>query len=197
MRWVSAMMRAALVAIPGLMPAIALASEAGEHHAAPTHVPFSVPFHAVNLAIMIGIIYYFGRTPIRNHLVQRQDSVREALMRAELARKEAEARAAEYEARLAALETEAAEHRQRIEAESKEEAARMIESAHRHAAQIQEQNERLLQDELRSVRERLRRESVDMALNMARQMVSAQITDADQRRLLMDYVGDIKSSEVN
>ena len=185
-----------LAVVAMALPLTVLASGA-EHGAAPEHVPFSVWFHTVNLAIMIGILYYFGRTPLRNYLVQRQDTVRSALKRAELARAEAEARAAEYEAKLAELEAQAVQQRARIEAEAREEVARMVEHAHHNAEQMKQQTSRLLDEELRAMREKLRSESIALALDLAREMVTGQITEADHQRLLMNYINDVKSSEVN
>lgn len=184
--------------ILALLPALAFAAEhGGGEHAAPEGIPFSVWFHTVNLAIMIGILYYFGRTPLRNYLIQRHDGVKSALQRAERAQAEAEARAAEYEARLAELEREAVGHRAKVEAEAKLEVQRMLEGAERHAQQIKDQTERVLEEELRSVQEQLRSESIRMALEMARRMVTTEITEADQQRLLQEYVSGVNPSEVN
>ena len=184
-----------LAAAAFLVPATSMA--AGAEHAVLTEIPFSVWFHAFNLTVMIGILVYFGRTPIRNYLVQRQDTVRSALKQAEEARAKAEAVAAEFKAKLQQLESEAASHRERVEKEAELEVERLIAGAKRHAIQITEQTDRLLQEELRTLREELRRESVEMALELAKSMVGEQISAADQDRLLTEYVNDVKSSEVN
>lgn len=187
----------ALLLVSSFLPGMALASGGGGEHHAPDHIPQSVWFHAIDLALLIGILYYVLRAPLRDYLAKRQDGIREALFAAERAREEAEAKAAEYTEKLRALEVEARAYRVRAEAEAKQEAERLIEGARQRADAMKVQSEKLLAEELRRAREELRAEVVSAALELAREMIRESLTPQDQERLLTDYVATLHSTEVN
>ena len=82
----------------------ALAAEAGAHHKA-----FSFTeelFKVVNTLIVVGILYKFAFTPIKNFLKDRREGVRKALEESQAAREEAEKQLAEQRDKVADLEAE-------------------------------------------------------------------------------------------
>lgn len=180
-----------------LLPAVVLASEDGGAHHVPDHVPFNIYFHAVNLLILIGLLTYFLRRPLRDMLVKRHDGVRDALAKAEAAQRAAEEKVAAFERRVQELEQEMERLRLESEADSRAEAARIVENSQKQAEKLRQDSLRMMEAELATVRESVRREAINLAVEMAERMTRQNIQPADQNRLLADYLKSLRHNEVN
>lgn len=168
----------------------------GEHHV-PEHVPNSVYFHVINLAIVIGLMVKFVRPMLRAYLVERHDTVKEALHSAEKARLEAEAAAAEYKNKLQELEAGMAAERERAKALALEESERLIANANAQADDIRNSTQKVIDDEVRNIRAGLQAQITEMALDIAIKMVRESVDSNDHSRIYSDYVSHVKTSEVN
>jgi F-type H+-transporting ATPase subunit b len=180
--------RLLLFSAPLLVPTLLLAEEAEHAEAVPQHVPPFVWFHLLNLTILVFVLYRLMRKPFRDFLVKRQDTIREALEKAESARIDAERQNELYRQRLAGLSEEIATLRMQTETVSRAEADQLIASATSMAARIETDTQRLLKDELARARYQLRQEAIDLAIKLAEGLLAGRITESDQRRLAEEYL---------
>ena len=180
-----------------VLPAVVWASEEGGEHHVPDHVPFNIYFHAVNLLIFLALLTYFLRRPLRDMLVKRHDAVRDALAKAEAAQRAAEEKAASFERRVKELEGEMERLRVESEADSRTEAARILENSQKQAEKLKQDAVRMMEAELATVRETVRREAIELAVEMAERMTRQNLTPADQNRLLTEYLKSLRHNEVN
>lgn len=194
-KWTSSAAMFALCAIPGVMPTLLLASGGAEHAEAPHGPPSFVWFHLINFVILAGFLFTKLRRPIFDHVLRRSDGIRDQLERADNARKEAEARAAELEVRLAGLTAELDTMIKQAEADAQLESQRLIANSEATAVRMKADAERLLKEEVTRARVQMRQEVITLAVELAERLLTEKITQTDQRRLADDYLRQMSQSK--
>ena len=182
-----------------LTSSAALASEGGEH--APetlSDASFPLLAHGVNLLILLVIIGWLAGPAIRDALSNRAASTRKDLKEAAAEKQAAQARYEELEARLSDFEQELAQLRAEAEKSVEREVASVHERAERDARLIWESATRSIRDEVDRARQALRRDAVDLAVELASDQVKQQIGANDEERLGREFLGAVQaqSSEV-
>lgn len=172
-------------------------AEAG--HAEPAHaaaIPWGkMAFHALNLAILVGIIGWFARKPIRDAIARRSVAIKKDMDEINALRRQAQDRYAEIETRLQGYDRKLAEMKGDAEKEAAAEAREIAARAERDAQQIQQAAERTIRDETLRARHALRKDAVELAVRIAEEQLRHQITEADQRRLAADFLGTVKGND--
>jgi F-type H+-transporting ATPase subunit b len=173
-----------------LLPALATAS-GGQAVAA--HGPdwTALGRHLVNLVLFLGLLYWAGKTPIRDFLALRRQEVRTGLEEAWEAKARAEAKAAEVERRLAEFDRELTEMLTQVRKDGEAERARLEQNARYAAALMEATTRRSIADEVERARQELQVEAVDAALRMAEELVGKRIDANDQKRLADHYVAEV------
>ncbi|MBE9126826.1 F0F1 ATP synthase subunit B [Coleofasciculus sp. LEGE 07081] len=133
----------------------------------------------INLAIVIGVLFYFGRKFLGNTLSQRRSDIEEAIREAEKRQKEAAASLADAQQKLAQAQAEA----ERIRAKGEENAKAARESVLAAAAKdVERMKESAVQD-LNSERERAIAQLRQRVVAMSMERVDSQLRgrlDQDQ-----------------
>jgi F-type H+-transporting ATPase subunit b len=149
---------------------------------------------ALNFAILIAVLVYFGRQPIRDFFAARQDRIRADLGAAARALSEAEARHAEWQRKLVALDTETARIQEQARQRAESERQHVLADATAAAERIRSDARAAVDQELRRAREELRREAAGLAIEIAAQTLRARVTDADRGRLVDEFITTIERS---
>ena len=168
------------------IPAVASA-EAGE-----SRVLEHLVYPALNLAILLAVLFYFGRKPIRSFFVERRGQIRKELERAAKMKAEAEDRYAQWQRRLMDLDAELESIRAAARERAEIERDRILTEAEAAAERVRADAHAAVEQELRRAREQLRREAGDLAIELAAQRLREQITPADHDRLLDEFVTRIE-----
>lgn len=139
---------------------------------------------AVSFVILLAILYKYGLPPILELLEEREQRIKTDLERAEQARKEAEARLADYERRLKQAQAEA----QTILEEARLQAQRQAEESQKRTEQqatamIRDAQEEMARERGR-LRDELRAETVGLVMAVAEQILARRLTAEDDRRLI-------------
>lgn len=183
-------MRARLVAaITLLAPAVARAAEEGHPVDPMTHV-----WQGLNLLILIGVIVYFGRGPIRAFMADRRQNIEQGIASAQGELAAAESRLAECNQRVEALGTEIEEIKRSVRAQAENERDRLIGDARNAADRIRRDAQLAVEQEGRRAREDLRAEAAEMAVRLAGDLLKRQVGDADRARLVDEFVASIESA---
>lgn len=173
-----------------LLPIAAAAQEIPESHYVPG-VPWQkLTFTLINFLIFVYIISRAWPT-LRNFMIERRDRVREALEKADRARREAEALRAEMQQRLDKLAGELEGMLQQARADIALERDQILAAARRTAEAIQQDAERTAENELRQAREILRAEIAQHALAIAERIAPQRLTAGDQARFVDDFVREV------
>lgn len=145
----------------------------------------------LNLLVLLGLLVYFLGRPFRIHFRKRREDLDDALDRAAVERDKAIALASEMTARLASLEKEIAEIRQRGSTEGEHEKQAQIEAAAREAENLRKSAAEEIERSLAAAKQELARAAADLASARAREVIKITITDEDRRRLLDESVKNL------
>ncbi len=150
---------------------------------------------ALNVAILIVALVYFGRRPIQDFFSARQDRIRDELDAAASALAQAEARHTEWQRKLAQLDAEMARIRTQARERAEAERKHILADASAAAERIRKDARSAADQELRRAREELRREAAELALELAAETLRARVNDSDRSRLVDDFIETIERSD--
>jgi F-type H+-transporting ATPase subunit b len=149
---------------------------------------------AVNLVILLAVLVYFARKPLQAYFEKRRSDIAGELQSSADELATAESTYAKWQRRMIDLEGELDEiratSRQRAEAERE----RIIQDARATAERIQHDGTIAIELELRRAREILREEATQLAIELAGERLSREVTEADRDRLIDEFIGLIAST---
>lgn len=171
-----------------LAPALALASGEGGAHES------SLLWHAINLALVVGVLGYFARTPIRTYMAERRQNIEAGIEAAQRELSEAESRLVACNDRVASLDREIEEIRRTVHAQAENERERLLADARVAAERIHRDAHAAVEQESRRAREDLRNEAVEVAVRLAGDLLKRQVSDSDRARLVDEFVERVEAS---
>jgi len=166
---------------------VALASEGGET-ASSAALLKDFLYRCFNFAITFGLLAYFLAKPLRKVLTGRREGIEKALRDAEAAKAEAEARFAEYDSKLTKAEQEIEGIYAAIKREGELERERILANAQEMAKTITQEARKAADNEVAKARVELRREATRMAIEIAEELLTKNITGDDQKRMVNEYM---------
>jgi F-type H+-transporting ATPase subunit b len=147
----------------------------------------------VNLALLVGVLVYFLRTPIEAYLTGRIGKVREDLVTAKQTRETAVRQLAEIDAKLQALPAELEALKKRGGEDLLAERARIEEDAQAERRRLLEQTRREIEMRLRIAKRELLELAANLAVNVASERIRTSITAEDQVRLVDRYASQLQA----
>lgn len=145
-------------------------------------------YRLLNFSIVVAILVYFLKKPIRNALSGRRDDIEKALIAARRAKEEAEAKFAEYDKKLAQATQEIATISASIRKEAEMEKQKIIDNAREQAVKIEQDAERAAALEVAKARLSLQQEAVQLAVGVAEDLLKKNFTKDDDSRLIDEYM---------
>jgi len=149
---------------------------------------------AVNLVLLIAVLVYFARKPLRAYFDKRRSEIQSELQTAADQLATAETTYANWQRRMIDLDGELEEiratSRQRAEAERE----RIIDDARATADRIRRDATAAIEMELRRAREALREEAAQLAIELAGERLTREVTDTDRDRLIDEFIDLIAST---
>lgn len=176
---------ALLIGVAGVAQA---ASEAGHH--GPDWKTLGLA--ALNLSILLFLIYRFAGKPISDFLFQRSEGIRAALREAQAQLAAAQAENAKLQDRLAHLADESREIVELASRQAKAESARMQQRGQESAVRIREEAQRVADMEIARARQALREEAAKLATSLAAELLRERIRPEDDQRLLSEFVARVE-----
>lgn len=161
------------------------------------YVASSVAFHFINFLLLLGILVWGAGGTVRDSLRDRALGIRKEIDDAARLRQEATERHEALLARLNALQNEVEAFKAEAREEAVREEERLVERARNEARLIGETAERNIRDEAARARTALRRDAVELAVELARGILEKQVSDGDHRRLAKDFLDAIEHDGVN
>jgi F-type H+-transporting ATPase subunit b len=151
-------------------------------------------FQGINLLIVLGLLVYFGRVPIREFFASRRSTIRSELDQAAELLNQAEQRNAELQRRLVDLSSEIEDLREAASQRAEQEAERILADARATAERIRRDAQAAIDQELRRAQSELREEAADLALEIAARKLSENVTDSDRDRLMDEFITRVEPS---
>lgn len=157
----------------------------------------SVGLHAINLVILMAALYFAAGKTLKALMKDRASGIRKEITESAKELDQARKQYEELEARLGRFEDELEAMRANAEALAKDEEAKLIERANAQAARIAESAERSIRDEANRARNALRRDAVELAVDLAQTVLNKQVKAADQKRLAREFLDALNDNGVN
>jgi len=183
---------AALALILFLYSGVAAAS--GDSHEDGAEVLKQTIYQGLNLALLLGVLFYFGRKPISEFFATRRSGIKSELSEAADLLAEAEQRNAELQRRLVDLGSEVEGIREEAGRRAEDEAERILADARATAERIRRDAQAAVAQELRRAQSALRDEAADLALEIAARKLNEQVGDADRDRLVDEFILRVESN---
>jgi F0F1-type ATP synthase membrane subunit b/b' len=177
---------AILITVTCLLPAVALASgDAGE-------IPWAaMGRQAFNLALLLSLLVYVSRGPIRDALKNRAKTIELHLEDSNKMRREAQDHFDQLESKLSHMEGQVEQMREEATASAEREAVVIRTEAEAETARILEATEKAIRDELQHARLALQHEAAELAVGLAEKKLSTKVTEADRDRLDAEFLGSV------
>jgi F-type H+-transporting ATPase subunit b len=183
------------VVLAGLMvglSGLAWASGGGEHGAGHGELNwFDFSLRILNFGIMAAILFKLLKKPLAGFIATRRENIQSSLAELELQKQEAEQKRAEYQAKLAALDQETRKILDEYIQEGEIEKGKIIAAAQKQADYIRQQAHLAVQQEVKSAREGLQREIVELSVAAAEEVLRKNIKAKDQERLVQDFMAKV------
>ena len=173
-----------------LVPAVAFAAGGGDGSFNGSRV-FR---HLLNLAIFVGVIGYFVKTPLSDFLNFRRTEVKEGLDTAFDAKAAAEDRYSELQMRLEGFPGELDEMMGRVAESGAREHERLVVAGKEAALQVEAATTRSIHEEARKAASDLRAEAIDLAMTKAIELLTSSVGEADQNRLAEGYLTTLQEN---
>lgn len=148
----------------------------------------SFVYQAINLVLLLAILVYFARKPVKEFFAGRRQAISGDLESAAQLLSEAETRNSEIQRRLADLESELEEIRETTRRRAEEESERILAEARKSAERIHADAATAIEQEALRAQRALRAEAAELAMQLAGEMLSQQVSDADRDRLLDEFI---------
>jgi F-type H+-transporting ATPase subunit b len=177
-----------------LAPAIASATEEAGHGESHGTDGMTLVWQGLNLLILIGVIVYFGRGPIRDFFAGRRREIGDNLDRAAALLGEAEAKVRDWERRMTQLDAEVGEIRRSTRERAEAESQRILADAEASAARIRSDATTAVEQEVRRARASLRAEATQLAVDLAADLLRQNVGEADRKRLVDEFIAQVESA---
>lgn len=177
-----------LIAVPAIV--WAAGGGGGGESSAPSYWASWV-VQMINFGIFAGIVVYFIKGPGARYFSDRREEMLADLKEARRMREEAEAKLEEYNAKLDAFEGEKQDLLDQYHEQGEREKERIIEEAKQQVEKMREDAERTIEQETRKAVADLERRAVDLAVDMAEDVLADRLDDDQQDALLDRYVGEL------
>ena len=151
-----------------------------------------IAFHAMNLLILLAIIYRFAGKGIRDAVADRATRIRRDIDSSAATHSDALARYQALEERLSRFEAQLSGMRTEAEREAAGEREAILARGEKDAAQILDAAERTIRAEVARARAELRREAIGLAVRIAEQQLSASLKSEDEDRFAQEFLRSVR-----
>jgi len=168
---------------------------AGGHgeHGGEVHVPKTVLYQAINVAILFGGLYYFLKGAIVKVYADRKAAYLAAAQKSQSAREEAEKQFADIKQKLTQLEASKEESLERAKAEAAEMKHALLKEAQETASRIKHEAEMTAKIEVQKAQAQLREQLLKDAVDTAKTVLSKDIGSADHQKLQSEFVNKVQA----
>ena len=151
-----------------------------------------VIWQIISLVLLIVLLSRFVKKPLAAFLSGRQAEVQNAIEQSARKKEEAEALLSEWQRKVDSLGREIQDLHERIRAEGEAEQKKIVSRAQEEGERIRQQAGVIAEQELTKVRAALKKEMVDLSVELAEKLLKEAIQPQDQERLIQEYIGKVR-----
>lgn len=150
--------------------------------------PLEVIWQGLGFIILLILLIKFLKKPISTSLRKRREAVKLSFDQLLHKKEEMEAQIAEWEKKINSLSQEIAQFHHKITAEGEAERQRIIAHAQKEGEHIKRQAQIVAEQELIKAIMALKKETVDLAMTMAQDLIKNVFQPSDQERLVKEFI---------
>lgn len=145
-----------------------------------------------NTALLFAVIYKVARAPVAKGLVDRRQRIMRGIDEATAMKEEAKKQLEFYRNKLGNLDAEIERVRREMREGAEAERKRILEETAARQVRLEHEARVLIEQELKAVRDDLTRETARAAIRSARELLVANTTTDDHRRLCEQYIETLR-----
>lgn len=150
-------------------------------------------YRFINFALLVIILFVvIKKSALKDMFAARKEEIRKKLEDLSRAKSEAEKRYRELDQKLRAFEERKKEIIEQFRKEGLAEKEKIIQEANERAKLMLQQADAAIQREIQGARDRLKLEVVNAAAEKARDMITKEMKDSDQDRLVQDFIKKVE-----
>jgi F-type H+-transporting ATPase subunit b len=143
----------------------------------------------ISFVLMVVLLARFLKKPLRSFLGQRQEAIKNSFEEAARKEHESQTQHQDWERKLGLMSQEIADLHQRISQEGEAERKRILEHALEEGDRIRKQAQVAAEQEVKKARAALRKEMVDLSVELAEKILQEATQPQDQERLVKEFIG--------
>jgi F-type H+-transporting ATPase subunit b len=153
-----------------------------------------IPYLAllINTAVLAYVLVRMAKRPVLEGLRHRRERLLKGMDEAARMKQEAEESLAVYRTKLDRIDTEITRVREETQRANELERRRLLAEAEQRRERLESEARLLIEQELKALQEQLRRETAGAALRSARELLKAQATAEDHRRMADGFLQDLR-----
>jgi F-type H+-transporting ATPase subunit b len=148
----------------------------------------------ITFLLLLALLGRFAWKPLLGALQHREKSIQESIDKARADREEAEELLRQHHALLDQARRERAEAVSEGQRDAEKLKAEILDEARKQREQLLAQTQSQVDAGLRQARGELRAVAVDLAIQAAEKLLTSNLDDATQRKLVEDYLADLEKS---
>jgi len=151
--------------------------------------------HAVNLLILIGIIAYFSKTPIKKALERRRSNLSTEIDRAKIEMDDAKKRFEEYSKKLDSLESETASLIKSIREMGENERKEIIAQAEKTCDLIKKETKETIELETFRAKQKIQEEVIVNSMELAEKLIREKMGDVYNSKSVDKLISQIEEGK--
>lgn len=151
-----------------------------------------VVWQIISFVLLIVLLIRFVKKPLVSFLAHRQEEIQKAMEQSAKKREEAEALLKEWQRKVDSLNQEIKDLHEKIAAEGEAEKKKIVTRAQEEGERIRQQAGVIAEQELVKARAAIKREMVDLSVELAENFLKDAMKPQDQERLIREYIGKVR-----
>lgn len=151
--------------------------------------------HAVNLLILIGVLVYFLKTPVKNFLMERRGKIGYEIDEAQKTITEAKEKYEEYAKKLESIEAEIGSIKETVRKQGENERAEILKQAELASQTIKRETSDTIAFETEKAKREIQSEVVDIALGHAEKIIRENLGESDKEKFMQEFTNSIEEGK--
>lgn len=148
-------------------------------------------WQSISFVLLIVLLIRVLKKPVSSFLSKRQEEIKNSLEQAAKKEIDSQTNFKEWEKKLDVLSQEVAELHQRISRDGQTERQRIIERAKEEGDRIRKQAQVVAEQEVKKARAELKKEMIDLSVDLAEKLLKDATQPKDQERLAKEFIGKV------
>lgn len=151
--------------------------------------------HTVNLLILLAVIVYFAKSPVKDFLISRRAKISHDIDEAQKTIKEAKERYEEYAQKLKGIEEEIASLKTTLKSQGETERDEIVKHAKQTSEILSKEARDTIELEAQRAKREIQYEVVALAIDIAEKTIKENLGETEKEKLLSQFTKDIEEEK--